>query len=163
MNQWLDRAGERLSQKSFTLPTTLAAGIIFLIFGIVMCLIFPSQIQISEKDIVNGRSFPYLLMGIMIACSIVLIIVEVRKILLKKPLETKQVNLLVEIKALIIFVILLLFYFIARYVGFLTGAILCAISMLVFFRCKKKSYYLITLVLVVAIWAVFKYGLGVRF
>ena len=40
---------------------------------------------------------------------------------------------------------------------------LCAVAFLMFFRCKKKSYYAITVTAAVLIWVVFRFVLNVDF
>ena len=53
----LDEWGAKLEQKNIEYPVDLICGILFLVIGIVLLLIMPQQVQISEKDVVNGR-FP---------------------------------------------------------------------------------------------------------
>ncbi len=160
----LDTWGEKLSQKNIRYPADLVTGVLFLIFSIVILLIMPQQVAVSEKDVVDGRAFPTLLMYVMMAGSAALILKEGYKVLTKKPLQMKTLNLLVEVKALIIMLILVGTYFIAKATDlFVLGAIFCCLAFLVFFRCKKKSYYVITLALAVAIWAAFRFVLNVNF
>lgn len=160
----LDAWGEQLSQKNFRYPADLITGILFLIFSIVIMLIMPQQVAVSDKDVIDGRAFPTLLMYMMMAGSVTLILKEVYKLVTKKSLEMKTLNLLVEVKALIIILILLGTYFIAKVTDlFVLGAIFCCLAFLIFFRTKKKSYYVITLVIAVAIWATFRFVLGVHF
>ncbi len=160
----LDTWGEQLSQKNFRYPADLITGILFLIFSIVIIQIMPQQVAVSDKDVIDGRAFPTLLMCIMMAGSALLILKEVYKLATKKPLEMKTLNLLVEVKALIIMLILIGTYVIAKATDlFVLGAVFCCLAFLLFFRTKKKSYYIITLVIAVAIWATFRFVLGVNF
>ncbi len=160
----LDAWGEQLSQKNFRYPADLITGILFLIFSIVIMLIMPQQVAVSDKDVIDGRAFPTLLMYIMMAGSVILILKEVYKLVTKKALEMKTLNLLVEVKALLIMLILIGTYFIAKVTDlFVLGAIFCCLAFLLFFRTKKKSYYVITLAIAVAIWATFRFVLGVHF
>lgn len=164
MDMRLDAWGEQLSQKNFRYPADLITGILFLLFSLVIILIMPQQVAVSDKDVIDGRAFPTLLMYLMMAGSVALIFKEVYKLITKKPLEMKTLNLLVEVKALIIMLILVGTYLIAKFTDlFVLGAIFCCLSFLIFFRTKKKSYYIITLVLAVSIWATFRFVLGVDF
>lgn len=169
---WMDRLdkkrdeiGEKLAQKEVKLPTELVAGIFFLILGVVILLIMPSQVAVSDSDVINGRAFPTLLMVVMIIFSGALLVKELYNFYVKKiPLTTKTVNLLVEVKALEILAILLLTYIICRVTDlFVIGSIFCCLGFLIYFRCRKKSYYAITLIAAVAIWAAFRFGLNVGF
>lgn len=54
----LDEWGAKLEVKNIEYPVDLVCGILFLVIGIVLLLIMPQQVQISEKDVVNGRAFP---------------------------------------------------------------------------------------------------------
>ena len=152
----LDAWGEALKGKELRFPSDLAAGIVFALVGIAMLLAMPSQITVSGGDVVDGRAFPT-------ACA-ALIGKELVKLARKQPITWKTVNLLVEVKALVILGILLGTYFLSKYTGmFVIGAVFCALGFLVFFRCKKWSYYAITLGLAVGIWCAFRFGLGVSF
>ena len=46
---------------------------------------------------------------------------------------------------------------------FFIGAVFCCIGFLLYFRCRKKSYYALTITLAVIIWAVFRFVLNVDF
>ncbi len=160
----IDRIGERLKDKEIRIPINLTAGIVCFLFAVVILLIMPQQVQVAEKDVVNGRAFPTLLMTVMILCSVLLVAKEVYKIIRKQPLEWKTIQILTEVKALVIFGILFFTYFLSKVTGlFLVGAIFCSLGFLVYFRCKKPAYYAITLTLAVAIWAVFRFVLNVGF
>lgn len=164
MDAWFDRTGEKLEKKEIRVPVDLVAGILFLAFGIFILAVMPAQVTVSDKDVINGRAFPTMLMVLlMIACAC-LIIKEVYHMIRKEPLTRKTINLLVEIKAFIIFGILLVTFLISKYTQqFVAGALFCCIGFLVYFRCKKPAYYAITIGLAVAIWAAFRYLLKVNF
>ena len=118
----------------------------------------------KEKACALNRAFPALLMAVMLIACAALIGKELVKLARKQPITWKTVNLLVEVKALVILGILLGTYFLSKYTGmFVIGAVFCALGFLVFFRCKKWSYYAITLGLAVGIWCAFRFGLGVSF
>ena len=60
----------------------------------------------------------------------------------------KVINIQVEAKALAILGILLGTYFLSKWTGlFVVGAVFCCLGFLLYFRCRKKSYYVITLVI----------------
>ena len=160
----LDAIGDKLKKKEWKVPTDLLGGVIFLIFGLVMLYIIPLQVAVKKKELVNGQAFPKLLMYIMIACSIILIVNQVLKMLRKEPVKTTTINLLVEVKALLIFLCMIVFWLVAEKTGnFAIGSAVFGVLMLFFFRCKKPLYYAIVLVAAVAIWAAFRFGLGVLF
>ncbi len=164
MKDKIDRISARLQAKQIRIPVDLTVGILFFLFAGVILLIMPRQVAVSDRDVVNGRAFPRLLMVIMMICCALLVGKELYKIAKKQPLEYKTVNLLVEVKALIILAILAVSYLLARWTDlFVVGAVFCALAFLLYFRCKKPSYYVITVGMAVGIWAAFRFLLNVRF
>ena len=160
----LDAIGEKLKKKEWKVPTDLLGGVLFLILGLVMLYIIPLQVEVKKRELVNGKAFPNLLMYVLIACSIILIINQVTKIMRKEEIKTTTINLLVEVKALLIFLSMVIFWLIAEGTGvFAIGAAVFGLLMLFIFRCKKPLYYVIVLIAAVAIWAAFRFGLGVLF
>ncbi len=160
----LDSMGEKLSKKNITIPTDLVAAAVFFVLGIVLLLCVPSQVTVGKDEVVSGAAFPSYLCYIMIGGSLIIAVQNILKIMRKEPIETKTINALVEVKALIIFGILVMFWVICNVTDlFVLGAIFCAVSFLLFFRCKKKSYYVITIAFAIGIWAAFRFGLNVRF
>ncbi len=166
---WLDEKrdtiGEKLSKKEMKLPIDIVTGIFFLLLGAVILLIMPQQVPVSDSDVINGQAFPTLLMVVMMICSGVVLAKELYNVFVeKKPPTMKNINLLVEVKALEILAILLLTYVICRVTDlFVAGAIFCSLAFLVYFRCRKLSYYAITLTVAVLIWIAFRFGLNVNF
>ena len=125
----LDAWGEKLEKINITYPADLVTGILFFVVSVVVLLIMPKQVVISEKDLINGRAFPTMMAYLMLAMSVLLVGGELAKV----------TDL------------------------FVIGALFCAVAFLVFFRCKKKSYYAITIGMAVAIWVVFRFVLNVSF
>lgn len=171
MKNWIDRFhtcidtwGEKLHEKELRIPVDLTVGVLFLLFALFIMLVMPQQVAVSEKDVINGRAFPTLLMRVMMICCGLLIGKELYKLLTKRPLTWKVINLQVEVKALAILAILIVTYVVCRITGlFVIGAVVCCLGFLFYFRCKKPAYYVITLVIAVAIWAAFRFVLGVDF
>ncbi|MBD5098638.1 MAG: tripartite tricarboxylate transporter TctB family protein [Clostridiales bacterium] len=160
----LDAIGKRLGEKELRFPVDLVTGILFALFALVILWVMPDQVVVSEKDVVNGRAFPTLLMAVMLLCCVMLIGKELYKLATKQPLTWKTINLLVEIKALIILAILAGTYFLSKLTGlFVVGGVFCCLGFLIYFRCRKPSYYIITVALAVGIWAAFRFVLGVDF
>ena len=171
MKQWveqfngrMDAWGRKLHEKEIRIPIDLVTGLAFAIFALAILLVMPDQVAISEKDVVNGRAFPTLLMVVMMLCCAMLVGKELYKLATKQPLNWKAINVQVEMKALVILAILVGTWLLSRLTGlFVVGAVFCCLGFLLYFRCRKKSYYMITLVLAVAIWAAFRFALGVDF
>lgn len=164
LDERLDAAGERLKSKEITLPTDMIGAGLFMILAIALLAIMPNQVPISDADVVNGRVFPTMLMVLMIICCGLLLVQNMIKMMKKEPLHTCTLNLLIEVKALMILAILLGTYFVCKITDlFVVGAVFCCLGFLAFFRCRKKLYYAITIALAVVIWVAFRFGLNVRF
>lgn len=160
----MDRWGERLHEKELRIPVDLTVGILFFLFALAILFVMPQQVVISEKDAVDGRAFPTLLMVVMMICCAMLVGKEIYKIITKRPLTWKVINLQTELKALVILAILVVTYLLSRFTDlFVVGAIFCCLGFLAYFRCKKPSYYVITITIAVAIWAAFRFVLNVDF
>jgi succinate dehydrogenase hydrophobic anchor subunit len=163
-NGRMDFWGRKLHEKEIRIPIDLVTGVLFFLVALGVLLVMPDQVAISEKDVVNGRAFPTLLMVVMMLCCAMLIGKELYKLATKQPLNWKVINVQVEMKALVILAILVVTWLLSRLTGlFVVGAVFCCLGFLLYFRCRKKSYYVITLVLAVAIWAAFRFALGVDF
>lgn len=98
----LDAWGAALKERELRFPSDLTAGIVFALVGIVLLLAMPSQITVGGNDVVDGRAFPTLLMVVMLVGCASLIGKELVKLARKQPIAWKTVNLLVEVKALVI-------------------------------------------------------------
>jgi len=160
----LDAIGQRLREREVHIPVDLVTGILFALVALVIFWVMPEQVAVSEKDVVNGRAFPTLLMTVMLLCCVMLIGKELYKLSTKQPIAWKTINLLVEVKALIILLILAGTYSLSRLTGlFVIGGVFCCLGFLIYFRCRKPSYYVITLGLAVGIWAAFRFVLNVDF
>lgn len=164
LGERLDSMGEKMRGREVKIPTDLVGACLFFLIAVVLFVIMPDQVPISENDVINGRVFPTLLVILLMLCSGLLILQNIVKIMKKEPLHTCTLNLLTEVKALIILAILFVTYLICKWTDlFVAGAVFCSLGFLVYFRCSKKSYYVITVGLAVLIWAAFRFGLGVRF
>lgn len=160
----LDALAARMKEKEITIPTDFIGAAAFLVLGIVLFLVMPGQVPVAEDDVVNGRVFPTMLLIIMILCCILLLGQNLIKMKKNEPVNKVTFNLLTEVKALIIMGILVLTYVICEITDlFVAGSVFCAVSFLVYFRCSRKLYYVITIGIAAAIWAAFRFALGVRF
>lgn len=162
IDSWLDATGEKLEKKKVKLYVDIITPIIFIIFAVAVLLAMPKQIALLSSSSINERSFPTLLMLLIIICGIVLLIKEIYNIISKKKANIVETTVLVEVKALIILGILVLYWLLMGLIGFIISSILLGLAMLMFFRVKKPSYYIIVSVVAVLIGVFFRYVLNVR-
>lgn len=160
----VNQIASALDGKTIRFPVDIVAGIVVALVALFIIATMDTQIPIGDKDVVSGRAFPKLLVTIMLISCAYLILKDVIKLLRGQEIEYKTLSLLVEVKALVIFVILFLTFLIASLSNFfILGSIFCVIAFLAYFKCTKWSYYLISIVLAVLIWVAFYFGLNVRF
>ena len=162
IDSWLDATGEKLEKKKIRLYVDIITPIIFIIFAVAVLLAMPSQIALLSSSSINERSFPTLLMFLIIICGVVLLGKEIFNIVAKKNVNIVETTALVEVKALIILGILVLYWLLMGLIGFIISSILLGLAMLMFFRVKKPSYYIIVSVVAVLIGVFFRYVLNVR-
>lgn len=162
IDSWLDATGEKLEKKKIRLYVDIITPIIFITFAVAVLLVMPSQIALLSSSSINERSFPTLLMFLIIICGVVLLGKEIFNIISKKQANIVETTALVEVKALIILGILVLYWLLMGLIGFIISSILLGLAMLMFFRVKKISYYIIVSVVAVLIGVFFRYVLNVR-
>lgn len=162
IDSWLDATGEKLEKKKIRLYVDIITPIIFIIFAVAVLLAMPSQIALLSSSSINERSFPTLLMFLIIICGVVLLGKEIFNIVAKKKVNIVETTALVEVKALIILGLLVLYWLLMGLIGFIISSILLGLAMLMFFRVKKPSYYIIVSVVAVLIGVFFRYVLNVR-
>lgn len=153
------------SRRSFMrvkVHTDLVSGIFFLLFSVALFLVIPSQVKVVTDEVVNSRTFPYILSLIIMAVSLKTVAVEVIKLVKKKEVEKKEFDVKVEAKALFLFSLLIVYVILIQVIGYLVSSLLMVSSFLVFFKTKKWYYYAITLGLTVAIFYIFRIVLNVQ-
>ncbi|MBI9096622.1 MAG: tripartite tricarboxylate transporter TctB family protein [Sphaerochaeta sp.] len=138
----IDQVGESLEGKKANFSPSLVGPCIFLAFAVAAFLLMPSQVKVQENMATTARTFPTLLLQIMIAGSVLLLGTEIVKIIRKMQIEVVEVELLTEIKAVVILLLLVLYALLMPLVGFIVSSLLFSIAMLYYFRIKKVSYYL---------------------
>lgn len=161
LDSWLDKTGEKLESKKVKLYTDIIGPLVFMIFAAAVLLLMPSQIILLDESQINPRTFPVLLMGLILICSAVQLIKEIVRIVKKNDPAVKEINLLVEVKALIILVILIGYAVLMQVIGFTISSVLAGVAMLLFFRIKKPLYYAIIIFAAVLIGVFFRSVLNV--
>ncbi|QTQ15386.1 tripartite tricarboxylate transporter TctB family protein [Treponema parvum] len=162
INKGLDDIGERLEGKTISFNANILGSLLFIIFSSVFIFIMPEQIKITGSSAINAQTFPLLLLRIILFCSIFIFVKEVIKIIAKKKTEKVTVEILTELRALLIFIILLAYFFTIKLLGFIVSSMIFGIAMTFYFRVRKWHYYLIVLASAVIIGLVFREALHVR-
>lgn len=159
--QWLDKIGAKLEKKKIKLYVNFIGPIVFIIFALTVLFLMPSQILLLEQTTITPRSFPTLLMGLILLCSVLQLVIEIVKTIKTKKPEVKEINALVEVKALILMVMLILYALLINFLGFILSSILFGAGMLAFFRVKNALFYLIIVLAAVVVGIFFQTILNV--
>lgn len=162
LNAVLDRFSTKWEGRQVRFYPSLAGPVLFLLASIAGYALMPSQVKIQEGTATTARTFPSLMLTLILVCSVALILQEVYKIVRKQPLEVVMLDVMTEIRALIILILLVLYALMIPLLGFIVTSMLFAMSMLGFFRVKKWWYYLIVALSALAIGLLFQGVLNVR-
>lgn len=140
----------------------LVGGIVFLIVSLVIWFMMPSQIKINTTDTINSQSFPRVIIGLMMVCSIYLIIVQVIKIIKKIPVKEVEIDLKQEGKCVLMIGMIAAYWLMLHFLTFMAASLIFAGAILVFFKCKNWKYYGIVFTSIIVITLVFQNLLGVK-
>lgn len=162
LNAAIDRFSMKWEGRQIRFYPSLVGPVLFLLASIAGYALMPSQVKIQEGTATTARTFPSLMLTLILVCSVVLILQEVYKIVRKQPLEVVMLDVMTEIRALIILILLVLYALMIPLLGFIVTSMLFAMSMLGFFRVKKWWYYLIVSLSALAIGLLFQVVLNVR-
>ncbi len=162
LDEKIDLFAERIKDTKTRFYPTIVGPVLFIIFSIAVLLIMPSQIKIRTDQIITARTFPSMLMFIILASSLALLGKELFKVIRKKPIEVHELELLTEIKALILLGLLILYAVLMQVLGFIGSSVLYSVLMMYYFRVKNWRYYLIVITCAIAIGLIFRHVLLVR-
>lgn len=145
------------------LSKNILPGIVFLVFGIVMYCLTPGQIQTDETSAFTARTFPCLILGIIMLCSVLLILQGVAGILKERKEQREEAAaeskgnpvLFLEVLALMAAAALL-----GRVTSLLVSGILIGTGFLVLYRDKKPLHYVIEIAVIAAAYFLFKSVFG---
>lgn len=159
---FLEKIDDKLRGKKITVYPNIAGALIFIAFSVSMLVFMPAQINVTEEGSINARTFPALLLQIMFIFSVLLLVIECIKLALKKPCSKVEIELLAEIKALVILGSFILYFVLLKPLGFIASSCIFSIVIMFYFRVKKLYYYLIGIGAGILIGVLFQYILRVR-
>ncbi len=162
IDNFIDNKAKRLEAHSVQIPINTVGSILFIIVSAILLYLVPSQIKINTTAQITAQTFPVLMLRIMLIFSIILLLKEIVAIIRKTEREYKEINLLVEVKFLILLFLLILFLVMLHYISFILSSIIFGILMLFYFRAKKISSYLIIIFAAILIGYLFQNVLHVR-
>jgi len=143
----------------YRLKSNLISGLLFIAIAVIIWLLIPHQIAIPINGtvITDPSFFPRVFTVALFILGIVIVFVSIifqREVVVQVD-TAKQLHMLIYLGMLIVFGIMM------NTVGFLIAAMFFGTGSLLFFRCKKKSYYIITLLATIVVFIGFKYLLNI--
>lgn len=143
----------------------IISGLIFLIFGIVLWIMIPSQIKTMESSAITAQTFPRIIIGGLVLFSAGLLLQGIfgkeKKVLviMKETFQTEQAKK--ELRSLVYILILIAYCFLVKPLGYLVSTLLLVLAVMLFYRARKWYFYAIPLGTVCIIYLVFKMALRV--
>lgn len=159
---FIDNTGKKLEKHEMNVPINIIGAILFIIISLICLKLVPSQIKVNTTATITARTFPVLMLRIVLLFSVVLLLKDGISLLRKKEIEMKVMNLLVEVRALIILAMLVIFLVLLHFSSFIASSIIFGILMLFYFRSRKLSSYIIICSAAIIIGVLFQYLLKVR-
>lgn len=144
-----------------TFRQDLIGAVFFLILSITLWWLIPHQIVIDDHEGITAQTFPRLIIGLMGCCSLILLIKEVIKYLRNEPSKMVTLTLKDELNALVVVVLLVLYWIMLHGLSFMLSSIIFACLMLLFFRCRNWSYYAIVSVVILSVAMIFEHLLHI--
>ena len=146
--------------KQIKLKKNLSSAIIGTLFGAVMLVAIPYCIKAKISLVSSGIGpdyLPRLVAILMICCGIGLVF---QSLVLKKD-EEVVIEFGREGHALLFAAVMIIYVILLPIIGFVFSSVLFVCASLFLMECKKPMYYFSTVLLVLVIFAAFKYGLSV--
>jgi putative tricarboxylic transport membrane protein len=128
---------------SIKIRQNLVSGLFFFLLSLFLLFSVQSQIKTMETGTLNARTFPYLISAVLMLASVKLIVTDLDERFRKKKRILLKLDIKTELKALLIFGILIIWLALMPFLGYLISSILMVSAFLVYFRVKIWWYYLV--------------------
>lgn len=141
------------------IKANLAGGVIFLLFSIIAWMLIPSQIQASKiaTTLIGARFVPQITIIVIFVLSLAMLLLS---LILKKD-KIIDIDLSKEVKVFIFYAMLVGYVLLIPILGFLVSSLLFCIAMLLYFKVKKWTYYVISISVIVLLNFIFSNVLSV--
>ena len=138
----------------------IIAGAVFTIFGAVLWLLIPSQIQTMEKGAINAQTLPRFAIGGMFLCALGLLLeglfAKEKKELVITADSFHSIAFKKELRSMIYCLFLVAYCLIIQPLGFVVSTVLLVLAVLLYYGARKWYYYAIPLAMVGIVYYVFK-------
>ena len=143
------------------LNVKVTRGIIFLILAAVLLWIMPTQIKVVAGEKITGRTFPRLLLTVMMLCSVLEIITGLLS-KDKRYFVIDKASLYEFLWPALMFAIILAYLLLIPRIGFVLSSLLMGVGTLLFLRSRKPGYYIIVMITVFFVYLLFTQLLHVQ-
>lgn len=140
----------------------LVGSIVFMAVSVFFLFSMEKEVYVGSDDGVNARTFPFIVLFLMLSISLFMFIKEIILIARKKERRKISIDLRSEARSLIIFIVLLLYASSIVYVGFFISSIIFSLALAYLMGARRLSYFIIVFSFTLAICIVFRYVLNVR-
>ena len=139
--------------------SNLWVGVFAIIAGIVLWIIIPHQIaeDYIKSYSITSRTMPYGIALLFIVCGVCL---GFQSLVLKKD-TIKEIHAKTELRAVAYMAALVLYCIIFKY-SFIAALIFIGTVTLIFTKTRKPLYYIVVVIMTLALFFTFKYALNVR-
>lgn len=146
----------------------IVPGIVFLLVGILLWAVTPGQVPTTEESVFTARTFPYIVLAVIMLCSIVLIGNGLLHVLKEKKenaeAEGQEQSTVQGNNGMLaaVTVLILVGTVVGNLVNLLFGGLILTNGFLALYRDKKKLHYGIVSAIVVAAYFMFKNLFGLN-
>ncbi len=134
----------------------------FSVLSLIIWLMIPYQIVLKNDRVINSQTFPRVVVGLMVICSLYLLIREIISIIKKEEHEYMVIQLKEEVKSLLMIGAVVLFWIMLHWINFAASASVFSVLALLIFRCRKWKYYAIVFLVIIVVTYVFETVLHVN-
>lgn len=138
----------------------IISGLIFLIVGLVLWFLIPTQVDTLEKTAINAQTFPRISIGGLVLFSAGLLLEGVFAREKKEILITKEsfhsVAFKKEMRSVVYALFLIVYCMIVGRLGYVVSTVLLVLAVMIFYRARKWYYYAIPLSMIGVVYYVFK-------
>ena len=146
-----------------TFSPDLIGSVLFIALSSFFLLKMDSEVYVSNPEGVNARTFPFIVLSIILIISLFMFFKEIFLIALKKERHKVRIVLSQEIRTLMVFSLMLVYAFLIPILGFMLSSVLFSISFSFLLGARRIRYFVIVSALSVFIGVLFIYVLKVRF
>ena len=155
-------SGKKFSDRNVSFSPNLIGSIFFIALSIFFLLTMEREVYIGSDEGVNARTFPSIVLWIMLSLSLFTFIREMVFIFMKKERRKKDLNLGKEARALLLFLVMFLYVTFIPLLGFFLSSIIFSVILAYCLGARRISYFLIVASSSLAICLIFRYLLDVR-